>query len=92
MASTDDLRRDSFPPVQLQDRHPVRHIHAVQYVSQPDNPWQKLRDGQPGKYEKAVTPRRIRTVVSRPRGRREPEDECLRGRREGSPVWSSTRS
>src|SRR5437868_6804168 len=45
-----------FRPFNFKTDDPVRHIHAVQYVSQPDNPWQKLRDGQPGKYEKAVTP------------------------------------
>jgi hypothetical protein len=45
-----------FRPFNFKTDDPVRHVHAVQYVSQPDNPWQKLRDGQPGKYEKAVTP------------------------------------
>src|SRR5438128_944364 len=45
-----------FRPFNFKTDDPVRHVHAVQYVSHPDNPWQKLRDGQPGKYEKAVTP------------------------------------
>ena len=30
---------------------PVRRSHAVQYVSEPDFPWEKLRAEHPGKYE-----------------------------------------
>jgi hypothetical protein len=45
-----------FRPFNFKTDDPVRRIHAVQYISHPDNPWQKLREGQPGKYEKAVTP------------------------------------
>jgi hypothetical protein len=30
--------------------------HAVQYVAWPDHTWEKLRKGQPGKYESAVKP------------------------------------
>ena len=32
----------------------VRHIHAVQYVSHPDFPWNVLRETQNAKYEKAI--------------------------------------
>jgi hypothetical protein len=45
-----------FRPFNFQSTDPVRKIHAVQYVSHPDNTWDKLRDKQNGKYEKAVTP------------------------------------
>ena len=45
-----------FRPFNFKTDDPVRHIHAVQYISHPVNTWQKLRDGQPGKYEKAVNP------------------------------------
>ena len=45
-----------FRPFNFKTDDPVRHIHAVQYISHPANTWQKLRDGQPGKYEKAVNP------------------------------------
>jgi hypothetical protein len=44
-----------FRPFNFQSTDPVRKIHAVQYVSHPDNTWDKLRDKQNGKYEKAVT-------------------------------------
>jgi hypothetical protein len=37
-----------FRPFNFKTDDPVRRIHAVQYISHPDNPWQKLRDGQPG--------------------------------------------
>jgi hypothetical protein len=45
-----------FRPFNFKTDDPVRRIHAVQYISQPDNPWQKLRAEQDGKYEKPVTP------------------------------------
>jgi hypothetical protein len=31
-------------------------VHSVQYVSWPDNTWEKLRKGKPGVYEAAVKP------------------------------------
>jgi hypothetical protein len=45
-----------FRPFNFQSTDPVRKIHAVQYVSHPDNTWNVLREKQNGKYEKAVTP------------------------------------
>jgi hypothetical protein len=45
-----------FRPFNFKTDDPVRHVHAVQYITHPDNTWQKLRDRQPGKYEKPVTP------------------------------------
>jgi hypothetical protein len=45
-----------FRPFNFQSTDPVRKVHAVQYVSQPDKPWQVLREQFPGIYEKAVTP------------------------------------
>ena len=43
-----------FRPFNFQSSDPVRKIHAVQYVSHPDNTWSILREKQNGKYEKAV--------------------------------------
>ncbi len=34
----------------------ARRTHAVQYISMPDNDWEKLRNQFPAKYEKAVNP------------------------------------
>ena len=45
-----------FRPFNFQSTDPIRKIHAVQYVSHPDDTWDVLRDKQNGKYEKAVTP------------------------------------
>ena len=52
----------------------VRHNHAVQYVSHPTYPWQKLRAEHPGEYEKSVTPApdpngwfHVRVVVASPK-------------------------
>jgi hypothetical protein len=43
-----------FRPFNFQSNDSVRKIHAVQYVSQPDYPWQVLREKFNGKYEKAI--------------------------------------
>ena len=43
-----------FRPFNFQTSDSVRHIHAVQYVSHPDFPWNVLRETQNGKYEKAI--------------------------------------
>ena len=43
-----------FRPFNFQSTDPVRKFHAVQYVSQPDKPWQVLREQFPGIYEKGV--------------------------------------
>jgi hypothetical protein len=45
-----------FRPFNFQSTDPVRKFHAVQYVSQPDKPWQVLREQFPGIYEKGVIP------------------------------------
>jgi hypothetical protein len=54
----DDKTLDAiyFRPFNFQSSDPVRKIHAVQYVSHPDNTWNVLRDKHNGTYEKAVTP------------------------------------
>lgn len=43
-----------FRPFNFQSSDSVRRIHAVQYVSHPDFPWDILREKQNGKYEKAI--------------------------------------
>jgi len=45
-----------FRPFNFKSDDPARRAHGVQYVSEPDYPWQKLRAQHPGVYEKAVTP------------------------------------
>ena len=45
-----------FRPFNFQASDPVRKIHAVQYISEPDFPWHKLREEKNGIYEKAVDP------------------------------------
>ena len=45
-----------FRPFNFQTTDSVRHIHAVQYISRPDYPWERLRKEQNGKYEKAINP------------------------------------
>ena len=45
-----------FRPFNFVTQDPVRKIHAVQYISEPDFPWHRLRDEQNGKYEKEVNP------------------------------------
>ena len=45
-----------FRPFNFRTDDAARRIRAVQYVSHPANPWQKLRTEHPGKYEKAVNP------------------------------------
>ncbi|HMK58264.1 MAG TPA: hypothetical protein VK462_04370, partial [Nitrososphaeraceae archaeon] len=34
--------------------NPTRNTHSVQYISQPGNPWQKLREQFPDKYESKI--------------------------------------
>lgn len=34
--------------------NPTRNTHSVQYISHPDNPWQKLREAFPEKYESKI--------------------------------------
>lgn len=76
-----------FRPFNFRAADSTRHSHAVQYVSDPAWPWEKLRAEHPGKYENAVVPEldgdawfHARIVVERPKvtvfvnGRTEP---CL---------------
>ena len=55
---TDNTTFDAiyFRPFNFQSTDPVRKIHAVQYVSNPEYPWNLLREKYNGKYEKAVNP------------------------------------
>jgi hypothetical protein len=43
-----------FRPFNFHATDSVRRIHAVQYVSHPDFPWNVLRETQNAKYEKAI--------------------------------------
>jgi len=45
-----------FRPFNFKAADPARAARAVQYVSHPDFPWQKLRAEKPGQYEKAANP------------------------------------
>ena len=45
-----------FRPFNFRADDSTRHSHAVQYVSHPAWPWEKLRAERPGKYEKPVVP------------------------------------
>src|SRR5690349_16684519 len=72
----DDTTYDAvyLRPFNFKTDDPVRHSHAVQYVSHPTYPWQKLRAEHPGEYEQAVTPApdpngwfRVRVVVASPK-------------------------
>lgn len=45
-----------FRPFNFQATDPVRKIHAVQYISQPEFTWEKLRNEKNGIYEKGINP------------------------------------
>ncbi|WAC15307.1 family 16 glycoside hydrolase [Dyadobacter pollutisoli] len=45
-----------FRPFNFMNPDTARRLRAVQYVSMPDYPWEKLRADTPGKYEKRVNP------------------------------------
>ncbi len=45
-----------FRPFNFRSTDPVRKIHAVQYIAQPDYPWEVTREKMNGVYEKAVNP------------------------------------
>ncbi len=45
-----------FRPFNFQSNDSVRKIHAVQYISEPDFPWQRLREEKNGVYEKGIFP------------------------------------
>ena len=72
----DDTTHDAvyFRPFNFRVTDSTRHAHAVQYVSHAKFPWQPLRTGQPGKYEKPIVPEpdgdawfHVRVVVQRPK-------------------------
>ena len=45
-----------FRPFNFRTTDPARRLRAVQYISEPAYPWQKLRADHPGKYEQPVNP------------------------------------
>jgi hypothetical protein len=45
-----------FRPFNFRTEDAARRLRAVQYISHPAHPWQKLRAESPGKYEKPVNP------------------------------------
>lgn len=52
----EDYEAVYFRPFNFRASDPVRKSHAVQYISSPKYPWDRLRKEQPGKYEKPVAP------------------------------------
>ncbi len=65
-----------FRPFNFRAADPERHNHAVQYVSDPKWPWDRLRTEHPGEYERAIVPEpdgdewfHARIVVERPKVR-----------------------
>ena len=54
----DDKTYDAiyFRPFNFKNADTMRRWRAVQYISMPDYPWQKLREEFPGKYENKVNP------------------------------------
>ena len=63
-----------FRPFNFRATDSTRHAHAVQYVSEPEWTWQRLRSERPGLYEKPVLPEpdgdewfHVRIEVARPR-------------------------
>ena len=62
-----------FRPFNFRTDDQARRVRAVQYVSHPANPWQKLRAEHPGKYQKGIDPPpdpngwfHVRVVVASP--------------------------
>jgi hypothetical protein len=45
-----------FRPFNFRAEDPLRHSHAVQYISHPAHTWKRLRDEQPGRFEQPVEP------------------------------------
>ena len=63
-----------FRPFNFRAADSTRRSHAVQYISHPAFPWQKLRSEHPGQYEAPVIPEpdgdqwfHVRIVVERPK-------------------------
>jgi hypothetical protein len=51
-----------FRPFNFRSTDTLRHKHAVQYISEPDNSWDKLRNEHPLMYENAVNPAPLATA------------------------------
>ncbi|MGA2243244.1 MAG: hypothetical protein ABSH11_14560 [Verrucomicrobiota bacterium] len=45
-----------FRPFNFRATDPEKKSHAVQYISEPAWPWEKLRKEKPGQYEKPINP------------------------------------
>jgi len=45
-----------FRPFNFKNADTSRRARAIQYVSMPDYPWEKLRESYPGRYENRVNP------------------------------------
>jgi hypothetical protein len=63
-----------FRPFNFRATDSTRHSHAVEYVSEPAWPWERLRSEHPGKYEQPLVPApdgdewfHARIVVARPK-------------------------
>lgn len=48
-----------FRPFNFQATDPIRHIHAVQYISHPKYTWKMLRETRNGEFEKAILPTNV---------------------------------
>lgn len=48
-----------FRPFNFQATDPVRHIHAVQYISHPKYTWKMLRETHNGEFEKEILPTNV---------------------------------
>lgn len=45
-----------FRPFNFRAADPLRKSHAVQYVSEPEWPWHRLRNEKPGRFERPIEP------------------------------------
>jgi hypothetical protein len=52
--SPDSLEAIYFRPFNFESADSVRHAHAVEYVFEPDFPWERLRREHPGVYEQPI--------------------------------------
>ena len=55
-AVTSHITGKAFRPFNFKTEDQARVLRAVQYISHPAHPWQKLRTDHPGQYEKPVKP------------------------------------
>ncbi len=51
-----------FRPFNFQATDPVRHIHAVQYISHPKYTWKMLRETRNGEFEKEIQPANVQAT------------------------------